>query len=80
MTTRQYVAWQFGLTPANDIALIETATVATGAQLQTLVRVYRQNTSSVSDSEDHPPPSDSVSFGVRDGRWRMRADLDPSSG
>ena len=122
MTTRQYIAWQFGLTPAesarvcrlatqleplprlreelsrgrlsagtiatlaavatpeNESALIETATVATGAQLQTLVRAYRQNTSSGSESEDHPPPSDSVSYGVRDGRWRMRADLDPSLG
>jgi hypothetical protein len=60
-------------TPHNEAALIETATVATGAQLQTLVRAYKQNTGTESDAE-RPPPTDSVSYGVRDGRWRLRAE------
>jgi hypothetical protein len=66
-------------TPHNEAALIETATVATGAQLQTLVRAYKQNTGTESDAE-RPPPTDSVSYGVRDGRWRLRAELAPELG
>src|SRR3954452_18933304 len=98
MTTRQYLSWQLGLTPAesarlcrlqrrleslpllrkelaagrlsadtvatlaavgtpdNEAALIETATVATGAQLQRLVRTYKQNTAHAErEDEDRPP-------------------------
>ena len=66
-------------TPHNEAALIETATVATGAQLQTLVRSYKQNSVPLSD-EDRPPPTDTVTYGVRDGRWRLRAELAPELG
>jgi hypothetical protein len=122
MTTRQFVAWQFGLTPAeagrvcrlatrlgglpllrgeleagrlsagtvatlaavatpdNEAAMIETATVATGAQLQKLVQAYKQNAGDEPDAPEPPPVEDSVTYGVREGRWRMRADLAPELG
>ena len=30
--------------------------------------------------DDRPPPTDSVTYGVRDGRWRLRAELAPELG
>jgi hypothetical protein len=63
-------------TPANERALIETATVATGAQLQALVRSYKQ----VTADDDPAPVPDRVSYGIRAGRWQLRADLAPELG
>ncbi len=122
MTTRQFVAWQFGLTPpeaahvcrlatrlaglpllrgeleagrlsagtvatlaavatpANEAAMIETATVATGAQLQKLVQAYKHNSGDEPDAPERPPVEDSVTYGLRAGRWRMNADLAPELG
>jgi hypothetical protein len=121
MTTRQFVAWQFGLTPAeagrvcrlaaqleelpllraeldagrlsagtvatlaavatpeNEAAMIESATVCTGAQLQKLVSACKQNRKRDVDEPD-PHAHDAVSYGVRDGRWMLRADLAPELG
>jgi hypothetical protein len=122
MTTRQFVAWQFGLTPAeagrvcrlagrleelpqlraeldagrlsagtvatlaavatpeNEAAMIETATVCTGAQLQRLVSTYKLNMKRDVDQPDPRPVEDAVTYGLREGRWRMRAELAPELG
>jgi 5-methylcytosine-specific restriction endonuclease McrA len=66
-------------TPDNEANLIDTASVATGRQLQTLVRAHKANL--IPDDEDRPEPVDEVSYGVGSrGRWRMRADLAPELG
>lgn len=122
-TTRQYVAWQLGLTPSeahrvcrlarlleplpllsgelaagrlspdtvatlasvatpdNETRMIDTARVATGAQLQTLVRTLRQTVLAADPEEaDRPPPADTCSYRLRNGRWQLRADLAPELG
>ena len=58
--------------------MIEIAAVATGRQLQTLVRAHKANLTS--DDEEQPEPADSVHYGLGGGRWRMRADLAPELG
>lgn len=66
-------------TPGNEVALIETAAVATGRQLQTLVRAHKANLDL--DNEERPDPVDEVSYGIgSQGRWRMRANLAPELG
>ncbi len=122
MTTRQFIAWRFGLTPAeagrtcrlaqrlrplpqltaelsegrlsadtvatlaavatpeNEAAMIETATVATGSQLQTLIRAYKQNATPINDDAPEEPVLDTLSFTVREGRWKLRGDLAPALG
>jgi hypothetical protein len=67
-------------TPENEAKLIETAAVATGHQLQTLVRAHKANLTA-DDGEERPEPVDAVSYGIGSrGRWRMRADLAPELG
>lgn len=119
-TTRQWIAWQWGLTPAeaarcaragerlvelpavrvafaegrlsegvvdsivrvatpeNEQALLETASVATGAQLQALLRSYRR----VRSSEDVPTPTDEWQRRWTDdrGMWRASLCLTPEHG
>jgi len=66
-------------TSENEASMIEIAAVATGRQLQTLVRAHKANLTA-DDDEDRPPAVDSVQYRLSGGRWRMRADLAPELG
>ncbi len=65
-------------TPDNESLLLKTAEVATGAQLQVLLRRFR----SVKDAEDPAPErEETVGYGYEpDGMWRMSALLHPERG
>jgi hypothetical protein len=64
-------------TPANEAMLLDTARVATGAQLQGLVRHYRDLTS----DPEAPAPRDSLRGCFDDqGRYRLVGSMTPADG
>jgi len=69
-------------TPDNEARLLEIAEHATGAQLATLVRDFRQVVDTAPEPDAEPEPRDEVvSYGLDDaGRWRLRASLTLEAG
>lgn len=69
-------------TPDNEQRLLEVAAHATGAQLATLVRDFRQVVDATPEPDVEPEPHDDVvAYGSDDtGRWRLRASLSLEAG